>query len=157
MKKLVLLAVATLVVGLLLGCTAPAATTPSTPTKILTLEMDSKGGANWDSDPEIDGIECYLQPRDFQGQLVSAPGTVSAQLWVVLSVVESTRKGELVQQWSGLQLKASDYDAASGARLRLEYRNYKPPDVQYGILEVTLETSDGKRFTARLNSLILGD
>jgi hypothetical protein len=155
MKALIWLTIALLMCTMLIGCGATDGASPDTD-KILAVEIGQAMGLNWDSDPDPDGIECYLAPRDLQGELIAAPGTASAQLWLSLSVVESSRKGDLVQEWSGIKVKAGDYDPTSGALIRLEYRNFTPDMIAYGILEVTLETADGKKFTAREDSVILG-
>jgi hypothetical protein len=156
MKKPVLLLIAVLICGLIFGCATPT-TTPTSPstTQVLVIDIGSPAAKNWDSDPEIDGIEFNLTPKDLQGKMAQTPGTVSAQLWLAESVIESGRKGELIRQWSGIKITNSDYGTSSGARIRLEYGNFRPAELQYGVLEVTLETPDAKKFTATATSLIL--
>ena len=154
MKKPVLLLIAVLICGLIFGCATPTPTptSPST-TQVLIIDIGSPAGKNWDSDPEIDGIEFYLTPKDLQDKMVQTPGTVSAQLWLASSVTEPGRKGELAQQWSGIKITKGDYGTSSGARIRLEYGIFQPAKLQSGILEVTLETPDAKKFTAKATSI----
>jgi len=119
------------------------------------IDIGSPGAKNWDGDPKTDGIEFYLTPRDLQDKMVQTPGTVSVQLWLAESVTEPGRKGELAQEWSGIKITKGDYDISSGARIHLEYGIFQPAGLQYGILEVTLETPDAKKFTAKATSVIL--
>jgi hypothetical protein len=160
MKKPVLLLIAVLICGLILGCATPT-TTPTSPstTQVVAIDIGSPAAKNWDSDPEIDGIEFNLTPKDLPGKIVQTPGTVSAQLWLRAEFTPGiTRyeamKGELVHQWSGIKITKSDY-TSSGARIRLEYGSFKPDYLKYGILEVTFETPDAKKFTVTVTSLIL--
>ena len=178
MTKLVLLLIAILICGLTFACAAPitpvpaqpspaqpvppppATSTPApppTPTQVVTIDIGLPLAKNWDADPEIDGVEFNLTPKDAQDKMVRTPGTLSAQLWLEKSFLEGGGKGLLVQQWSGIQLTKDDYDIIFGARIRLEYRAFKPGMLQFGVLEVTLETPDGKSFTARATSVLLGE
>ncbi|MBE9512948.1 MAG: hypothetical protein IMY77_02685 [Chloroflexi bacterium] len=110
---------------------------------------------NWDADPEVDGIEFNLTPKDAEDNVVETPGVVSAKLWLRLEYPEA-RKGNLVQEWSNIQVDKDDYDWLSGASIRLEYKDFQPKG-QIGILEVTLETPDGKSFIASDTFALLGE
>jgi hypothetical protein len=111
---------------------------------------------NWDADPEVDGIKFNLTPKDIKDRMVETPGVVSAKLWLELSFPE-TGKGDLVQEWSDIQVTKGDYDWLTGVTIRLEYRAFQPKQYQFGILEVTLQTPDGKKFTARASSVMLAE
>jgi hypothetical protein len=110
---------------------------------------------NWDADPEVDGIEFHLTPKDAEDKMVETPGVVSAKLWLKPSFLEEKEKGDLVQEWSGIQITKDDYDWLMGVTIRLEYKGFEPKEMQFGILEVTLVTPDSKSFTARESSVML--
>jgi len=155
MKIPVLLLIAVLICGLIFGCATP---TSSSITQVLTIDIGSPVAKNWHGDPAVDGIEFYLSPRDLQNKMVQTPGTVSAQLWLTEELLTGAptyegKKGDLVQDWSGIKITKGDYDTSSGARIRLEYVNFQPTFLEYGILEVTLETPDAKKFTAKATSV----
>jgi hypothetical protein len=168
MRKLVLLLIAILICSLAFGCAAPTTPvpaqqppppTPSTPPSSGVVTLDLFGfttAKNWDADPEIDGIEVEIWPKDAKDEVVRAPGTVSAKLWLQKSLFES-EKGELVQTWSGISIKKEDYGFIGGAKVRLEYSGFVPTEEQWGILEVTFTTLDGNSFTAREKDIHLGE
>lgn len=110
---------------------------------------------NWDADPEVDGIEVNIWPKDAQDKEVKAPGTVSAKLWLQKSILEP-EKGELIQTWTNIPVSKEDYGFIGGAILRLEYHAFTPTRDQWGILEVTFTNPDGA-FTAREKDIHLGE
>ncbi len=130
---------------------------PSEPTAVVTLDIGWPLTASWDADPEIDGIEFYLTPKDARGNMDEAAGVVSAKLWLERSFLEGGGKGNLVQEWSDIQVTKDNYDWLMGATIYLEYKGFQPEMMQFGILEVTLVTHDGKSFTARATSVMLGE
>lgn len=147
-----LVAIASLV-AMLSGC-AILKSPPST--DVVTLDIFGWPTAeNWDADPEADGIEVEIWPKDAEGHMVEAGGTVSAQLWLQKSFFEA-EKGELIQTWGGIPVSKEDYGFIGGAVLRLEYRGFTPTGDDWGILEVTLTISDGKSYTAREKDIHLG-
>jgi hypothetical protein len=156
MKIPALLLIVILICGLSYGCSTSTTTTTSpSSTQVLVIDIGSPAAKNWKGDQQTDGVEFYLTPKDLQNKMVQTPGTVSAQLWLAESFLQSEHKGDLVQQWSGIKITKSDYDTSTGARIRLEYGNFQPVELQYGILEVTLETPDAKKFTATATSVKL--
>ena len=164
MRKPTLLLAAILICGLIFGCAPPkppvpagGASTPpttSTPTQVATIDIGFPMGDNWDADPEVDGIEFHLTPKDAEDKMAETPGVVSAKLWLERQYPE-TGKGDLVQEWSNIQVTKDDYDWLMGVTIRLEYKGFEPKEMQFGILEVSLVTPDGKSFTARGSSVML--
>ena len=119
---------------------------------------------NWDADMEIDGIEFQLAPTDAEGRIVETPGVVSVKLWLERSLLEGKGKGDLVQEWSDIQVTKDDYhyyylglEATICPKIRLEYKDFQPNRMQFGILEVTFIIPDGKSFSTRVNSVLLGE
>ncbi len=97
-----------------------------------------------------------IWPKNVEDHTVEAAGTVSAKLWLQKSFFES-EKGELIQTWSNIPVSKDDYGFLGGAVIRLEYSGFIPMEHQYGILEVTLTTTDGKSFTTREKGIHLGE
>jgi len=169
MRKLVWLLTAILILSLAISCTppklpvpageAPPAQAPPAPTKVVTtLDIGFAMPKNWDADPDTDGIEFHLTPKDAQDKMVETPGVISAKLWLQVTPPPSysPQKGNLIQEWSNIQVTKDDYDWLMGATIRLEYKGFQPTNMQFGILEVTLVTPDGKSFTARASPVMLG-
>ncbi len=128
-----------------LGCVKST----DTPNKeVTTLDLSLPTGASWDADAETDGIEVYIQPRNANDRIVEANGTLSAKLYESKyeSLFSTERvKGDLVQEWSNISINKSDF-SWNGILVRLEYTSgFKPKEVEYGWLEVTLSV-DGKEF-----------
>lgn len=157
MQKLAWLLSAILILSLAISCAppkppvpageAPPAPTLPAATEVTTIDVEwGTGPENWDADPETDGIKVCLVPKNADDKMVTTPGMVSAKLWLRLMEGE---KGDLIQEWSGIQITKDDYDWILGATIRLEYKGFQPKKMQIGILEVTLITPDGKSFTAR--------
>jgi len=156
--------VAMLVLALSWGCATPKppvpAGQPAPPTApkatgVVTLDIFGFPMAkSWDADPEVDGIEVEIWPKDAEDHTVKAAGSVSANLWLQKSILES-EKGELIQTWSNTPVSKDDYGFLGGARVRFEYSGFTPTEQQWGILEVTLTTGDGKSFTARAKNIHL--
>jgi hypothetical protein len=152
-----------MVVGLS-GCATPkppvpaegGQATPSPPSGVVTLDIFLWPVAkNWDADPEADGLEVNIIPKDAQDKEVKAPGTVSAKLWLQKSILEP-EKGELIQTWTDIPVSKEDYGFIGGAILRLEYHAFTPTGDQWGILEVTFTNPDGT-FAAREKDIHLGE
>jgi hypothetical protein len=165
MKKAILPLIVILLCGLTFGCGTPKQPAPAgggtptspAPTGVVTLDLFPFTMAeSWDADPEIDGLEVEIYPKDAEDDRVRAEGTVSAELWLQKSLFES-EKGDLVQTWSGISITEDDYGFIGGAKVRLEYSGFMPTEDQWGILEVTFTTLDGKSFTAREKDVHLGE
>jgi hypothetical protein len=129
--------------------------TPPIPTKVVTIDIGWPVAKNWDADPEIDGLEFDFTPKDAEDEMVRTSGMVSAKLW--LESLWEGSKGDLIQEWSNIQITKDDYDWLWGAAIRLEYRGFEPQEMQFGILEVTLVTPDDRSFTARAKDVLLGE
>lgn len=126
------------------------------PITVTTLDIGWPMPVNWDADADIDGIEFQLQPKDAKDKMVETPCVVSAKLWFRQSLLEGGGKGDLIQEWSNIQITEDDYDWW-GATIRLEYMGFKPEEFDYGILEVTIITPDGKEFADQADSVLLAD
>jgi hypothetical protein len=148
MKRAALIFLAILCCSLFLpscGSSTPTATT--TP---LSIKIVSPVGNTWDSKQ---GLEFYLVTEDLQGKMVALSGTLEAKLYLA-EFLKPNQKGEQVQQWS-VKVSSGDFNATKGALIRLEYRNFTPAVVQPGTLDVTLQTNDGKKFSATATSVVL--
>ena len=76
---------------------------------------------NWDSDPQYDGLGLYLIPRDAQGNLVAAAGTLSASLTVFPGDARSTRGTvQVAENWSTI-VSENDY-TQHGGYVQLPFR-----------------------------------
>lgn len=164
MRSLLVIIAILVVLALSWGCATPtppvpAGGQPATPPSSGVVTLDIFGftmAKNWDADPEVDGIEVEIWPKDAEDHTVEAAGTVSAKLWLQKSILES-EKGELIQTWTDIPVSKDDYGFLGGAKVRLEYSGFTPTEEQWGILEVTLTTTDGKSFTARAKDIHLGE
>jgi len=150
MKKLVSVLTAILILSLAIACAPPA------PTEVVTIDIGWPMAENWDADPEVDGIEFDLTPKNAEDRMVETPGVVNAKLWLQAQY-PATGKGNLVQEWSDIQVTKDDYDWLMGVTVRLEYKGFQPEKMQFGILEVTFITPDSKSFTARASTVMLGE
>lgn len=132
----------------------PSSSPAQTATNVVTVELMLPQGKSWDADPEIDGIEVYVSPKDANDKLVKAEGTLDAKLWTAeydYSTMERV-KGDLIGEWSNVAVRSSNYDYL-GSKVRLEFSDYESSGLQTGILEVTFKTS-GKEFSARSTAII---
>ena len=172
MKKLTWVLIPVLIFCLVLSCAppttpVPAGEAPSTPTtstpepttptltEVTTIDIGWPISKNWDADPEVDGIKFDLTPKDADDKMVFTPGVVSAKLWLEQSFIGGGGKGDLIQEWSNIQITKDDYNFIFGVTVRLEYKGFQPKEMQFGVLEVTLVTPNGKSFTARETSVVL--
>ncbi len=151
MKKWAFLLLAVLTCSLpLCGCGSSPSSSADT-SSIVIMEIVSPTATTWDSKT---GLELRLKPQDLHGKVVPAPGTIDAKLYISV-LLKPTEKEDLVQSWTGIKVSAGDFDANSGALIRLDYRNYAPEVVQHGILDITLDTTDGRRLTATASDIVL--
>jgi hypothetical protein len=92
------------------------------------------------------GIELLLITRDNKGNSAAVEGTVGAKLWYYTRTdyYDIKEDNRLVQEWNDITLTNGDYSTDSGASIFLPYD--KPHHLQgaVGLIEVTLETSDGR-------------
>lgn len=100
------------------------------------------------------GIELLVIPRDRNGNLEIIEGTVSVKLWYYTRLDYDVKTDDkLVQEWNNLPLTEEEYSADSGVVLYLAYDNPHHFQGVLGLMQVTLETSDGKIVIAERNSL----
>lgn len=135
------------------GATTPAEETASR-TQVVTIGDIYATAKNWDADPEVDGLELHLTPKDAEDHMIETAGTVGAKLWLEKSPLEGGGKGELIQEWQNIRVTPNDYGLIMGATIRLEYSGFQPDKYQLGILEVTLETPDGETFSSQAECLL---
>lgn len=134
-----------------------AASQPTTePTKVQAINLFLAKGENWDADSDNDGVEVTLSPRDRDDKQVKTDGTVSAKLWYSEYDASYNRvKGEFIQEWINIPVSKDSYGFL-GTKVRLEFNNFTAKSSDYGYLEVTLTTPDGKTFTAKQDIVGLG-
>lgn len=126
------------------------------PTKVTGLSTILPRARNFDSDPEKDGIEVVLSPKDAYGNLEMTDGTINARIWRSAYDVNGTRMhGDLIESWSGISISKSSYDDY-GYKLVLPFRSYVSQPNDYGFFEIVLTTPDGKEFAAEEVLLSLG-
>ena len=95
--------------------------------RVRMLEIDS-WAANWDSDPQWDGIVVQIRPLDRLGRLVPAAGTIDVVLEAYLPhqmpIYQSQRSVRPIGRWRKA-VDRSDY-GPDGAVVFLEFQNYRP-------------------------------
>lgn len=135
-------------------------------TKVTTIGQVSISAANWDADPEVDGLSFWLQPKDAESNLVKTDGKISAKLWKLectemsqIGCVErkcTKKEKDLIETWNDVAVTKKDYDIIR-AVVKLEYKNYTPQgdDYEIGCVEVVFTTPDGKSFISLDDYVIL--
>ncbi|MBR9682554.1 MAG: hypothetical protein GOV02_02675 [Candidatus Aenigmarchaeota archaeon] len=125
-------------------------------TTVQTLELFLAMGKSWDADADPDGIEVTIMPKDRDDDLVKTAGTLSAKLYYREYDDEfNAVKGDFIEEWTNIQVTKSDY-GFMGAEIRLEYKSgFVPKGSDYGWLDVTLITPDGKSFSAKYDIVML--
>jgi hypothetical protein len=81
-------------------------------------------------------IEILMYPQDSKGRTIEASGNLDAKLW---RQTGSSKKGELLNEWTGIQVIPESYEQNSGARIWLQYsRDYEdyPAFLQPGDLDM---------------------
>lgn len=131
--------------------------TPNTAVQTLGIWL-AKGG-NWDADANYDGVEVTVQPKDSEDNIVKTDATVNAVLYKLVwdtNKMENV-KGDVIKNWS-VAIKENDF-AWNGVTLRLDYPSEFIPKTSkdYGYLEVSLTTPDGKTFSAIDNYVFLAE
>jgi len=101
---------------------------------------------NWDEDVEADGVQFLLIPEDSDGWPVRGELTVNASLWSQPDIFKRG-KGKLIQEWKDIRITKRTYEGYGEARVRLEYSGYVPQPNEYGILEIKVQTADGRVFS----------
>jgi len=124
-------------------------------TKVQAVTTILARARNWDLDPETDGIEFTLSPKDAEGNLMVTDGIASARLWYAVYDENYNRvKGNLIQEWNNVPISKENYDFY-GTKIILEFVNFIPQPNDYGFFDVTLITPDGKSFTSKETLLVL--
>src|SRR3989304_2618905 len=85
----------------IMGCQKATESTPQNgepATKVKTLELFLPQGKNWDADPEADGIEVEIEPKDENDNMVNTSGKITAKLWY--KQFSTGEQGDLIQEWS---------------------------------------------------------
>jgi len=124
-----------------------------TSTIVTTVVIGFVIATSWDADPETDGIKVEIEPLNVHEVLVKAPGTVSAELWLQKDL-SGREKVRLLQSWR-TSVEETDYVRVSGAVVQLEYSGFVPGYDQWGTLELTFTTTDGKSFTSSWKNIKL--
>jgi hypothetical protein len=96
--------------------------------EVTTLDVWLAKMDNWDADPEADGIEIQIQPRDSNDKPQYVAGVANARAYT-RNLNTSTfkyEKDELVKEWTNIQID-SDYDIL-GKKVRLEFDGGYVPD-----------------------------
>lgn len=119
---------------------------------VATLDLWMATMENWDEDPEADGIEATIAPRDKDDKMQYAEGVVNAKVYT-RSLNTSTykyEKGELVKEWSNVPITKDQYGFL-GAPVRLEFDSaYTPTDALYLEIEFVY---NGKTYKAIKDSV----
>lgn len=114
--------------------------------------------ANWNSDPQPDGLRVYVVPRSSHGELVPATGSVSVVLAVYRGDWRSPVDRFLVEERWSQPVTAADF-GPHGAVLELPYRRIKPESdrdlLPVGVLSVRLGLPGVGTFDARLDDVEL--
>jgi hypothetical protein len=92
------------------------------------------------------GIELLLITRDKQGNSAAVEGTVGVKLWYYTRTdyYDIKEDNRLVQEWNDIPLTNGDYSTDSGASIFLPYDKPHHSQGAVGLIEVTLETFDGR-------------
>jgi hypothetical protein len=102
------------------------------------------------------GIEVVLCTRDSKGLVIEVDCTVDVKLWLQESS-DIKNKVLLVQQWKNIKITPQNYEQYLGARVAFNYTEWRPTSInEYGILEITLTTSNGKTLVTVLDSINVG-
>ena len=123
-------------------------------TSVTSLDLILSASLDWDDDPDPDGLQFRIIPKDSNGFVVKAEGTVSAKLWSQQNTTTG-EKGKLIQEWNNMRIAKRDYDKELTPTVRLEYGDYSPFPGEFGTLEVVMTTPDGKRFTHEVKDITL--
>jgi hypothetical protein len=99
-----------------------------------------------------DVVQFLLVPRDGDMFLVPCDGRVTAKLWLAGFHDE---KDSIIQEWSDVLVKATDYNVLTGASVKLDFQKDIKLQNLMGILEVTFSLPDGRKFTTEKSDIPL--
>lgn len=131
----------------------------SAASRITTIGDITAVTANWDSDPEDDGIEFLLAPRDISDRVVAVDGVVGATLWERVPTDPlglTSRTGNVINEWAGPLVTAREF-SRSGVTVRLPFLSgYRPRgDLEAGALQIRFTVSETNRTFADDTTVIL--
>jgi hypothetical protein len=123
---------------------------PNGATRVVSLDVEARV-ANWDQDPETDGVEIRVFPRNTLGDVVPVSGQITATLIARNQLPAPDPKAfPQLGRWS-LQADSNDF-ATSGAVYRLPFRGTHPDDdfslEPYGLIEVSFYVFGQGRMTS---------
>ncbi len=119
---------------------------------VVMLDLWTASMKNWDEDPEADGIEATIAPRDKDDKMQYAVGVVNAKAYErnLNTSTYKYEKGELVKEWSNISITKDQYGFL-GAPVRLEFDpSYAPADPLYLEIEFVY---NGKTYKAIKDSV----
>lgn len=138
--------------------TQPAPQPVAAPVKeVATIDLFSAKIDSWDADPEGDGIEVTIDPKDKDDKQVKVEGMLNARVYEKTFDYSTydTEKGDLVKEWNNIPI-GKEYGFL-GTTARLEFEDgfdYEKAAGLYGLyLEVDFIYS-GKTYTAVKDSVI---
>ena len=88
-----------------------------------------------------EGLDLAILPLDENGSLVRVDGLVRVSVWAKPDFFNDVR-GELLQEWYDVPIKAGDSIDGVGVMLNLVYRNFRPVSGQNAYVQVTLVVGD---------------
>jgi hypothetical protein len=100
-----------------------------------------------------EGLDLAILPLDEDGRLVRIDGLVRVSVWAKPDFFSDVR-GELLQEWSGVLIKASDSIDGVGVMLNLAYRDFRPASGQNAFVQVTLEAG-GYTFSSCVKNVMI--
>lgn len=139
----------------------PSSTKPApqaAPAKeVATIDLFSAKIDNWDADPEGDGIEVTINPKNKDDKQVEVEGILNARIYKQELNYQTyeKEKTDLVKEWNGIPI-GTEYGFL-GTTARLEFEDgfdYKKESGLYGFyLEIEF-VYNGKTYTAVKGSVI---
>ena len=128
---------------------------PQMPVQYLEITASAK---NWDADAEVDGLEVSYRPLDISDNLVKlSGGHLSYKLYYrTYDSNYNAKKGRIAVDASDKQIPVYSSDCDYYDCTTHFYITGLDEPGEYGILEVTLTTSDGKTFSATDDFVSMG-
>ncbi|MAT72334.1 MAG: hypothetical protein CMJ58_22760 [Planctomycetaceae bacterium] len=105
---------------------APSAASPALPDRVVVRSLEVAAGvANWDADPQIDGLELCLSPRGEHGEAIGIGGIVRVELHVETGGKwPSNRRFAIAERWQ-VEVAAEEF-GPDGAVVRLPFERLQP-------------------------------
>jgi hypothetical protein len=127
-------------------------------TDIVSLHFLLLTARDFSSDKKgIDGFDFKLSPKTATGSTIKQAGTVDVKLWLrEYDDNNQAIKGDFIDEWTGLEITEDAYDY-TGVRVALSFEESYTPDLRdYGILEVTLTTTEGAKIVGIKENFLIG-